>query len=76
MHAEYYTLNGNHIKEEISLFSKNAFSCWLFLLSLYDWNYAGIVNPEENKENDEENDEDFVGTSSNRNECDDVTVLD
>ena len=45
--------------------------------SLYDWNYIGIVNPEKNKENDEENtdDEDFVRASSNSNECDDVIVL-
>ena len=45
---------------------------------LYDWNYAGIVNPEEYEENYEENtdDEDFVRTSSNSNECDDVIVLD
>ena len=34
MHAEYYTLNGNHIKEEIVYFQKmslavdNANSCW------------------------------------------------
>ena len=46
--------------------------------SLYDWNYTGIVNPEENEENDKENtdDEDFVRISSNSNECDDVIVLD
>ena len=46
--------------------------------SLYDWNYTGTVNPEENEENDEENtnDEDFVKTSSNSNESDDVIVLD
>ena len=30
----------------------------------------------ENKENDEENDENFVGTSSNSNEYDDLIVLD
>ena len=49
-----------------------------FVSSLYDWNYTGIVNPEENKENDEENtdDEDFVRTSSNSSECDDVSALD
>ena len=62
------------------------FSCWqretldimnAFASSLYDWNYTGIVNPEENEENDENtDDEDFVRTSSNRNECDDVIVLD
>ena len=36
-----------------------------FVNSLYDWNYTGTVNPEENEENDEENtdDEDFVRTS-------------
>ena len=46
--------------------------------SLNDWNYTGIVNPEENEENDEENidNENFVRTSSNSNECDDVIVLD
>ena len=46
-----------------------------FVNSLYDWNYTGIVNPEEN---DEENtdDEDFVRISSNSSECDDVIVLD
>ena len=49
-----------------------------FVTSLYDWNYTDIVNPEVNKENDEKNtdDEDFVRTSSNSNECDDVIVLD
>ena len=49
-----------------------------FVNSLYDWNYTGIVNPEENEENEEENtdDEDFVRTSSNDNECNDVIVLD
>ena len=49
-----------------------------FVNSLYDWNYTGIVNPEENEENDEENtdDEDFVRTSSNSNNCDYVIVLD
>ena len=43
----------------------------------HDWNYTGIVNPEKNEENDEENtdDEDFVRASSNSNECDDVIVL-
>ena len=45
-----------------------------FVNILYNWSYTGIVNPEEN---DEENadDEDFVIASSNSNECDDVTVL-
>ena len=49
-----------------------------FVNSLYNWKYTGIVNREENEENDEENtdDEDFVRTSSNSNECDDVIVLD
>ena len=49
-----------------------------FVNSLYDWNYTDIVNPEVNMENDEKNtdDEDFVRTSSNSNECDDVIVLD
>ena len=49
-----------------------------FVNSLYDWNYTDIVNPEANKENDEKNtdNEDFVRTSSNSNECDDVIVLD
>ena len=44
-----------------------------FVNSLYDWNYTGIVKPEENEENDEENtdDENFVRASSNNNECDD-----
>ena len=48
-----------------------------FVNSLYDWNYTGTVNPEENEENDEENtdDEDFVRTSSNSNNCDYVIVL-
>ena len=37
-----------------------------------------IVNPEENEDCGEEktDDEDFVRTSSNSNECDDVIVLD
>ena len=41
-----------------------------FVNNLYDWNYSGIVNPEEIEENNEENadDEDFVRTSSNSNE--------
>ena len=41
-----------------------------FVNNLYDWNYAGIVNPEEIEENNEENadDEYFVRTSSNSNE--------
>ena len=49
-----------------------------FVNSLYDQNYTGIVNPEENEENGQENidDEDFVRTSSNSNECDGVIVLD
>ena len=49
-----------------------------FVNSVYDWNYTGIVNSEENEKNDEENteDEDFVRTSSKSNECDDVIVLD
>ena len=49
-----------------------------FVNSLYDWNYTGTVNPEENEENDEENtdDEDFVRTSSNSNNWDYVIVLD
>ena len=49
-----------------------------FVKSLYDWNYTGIVNPEQNQENDEENagDEDLVRTNSNSNECDDVIFLD
>ena len=48
-----------------------------FLNSLYDHNYTSLVNQEENEENDEENtdDADFVRTSSNSNECDDVIVL-
>ena len=49
-----------------------------FVNRLYDWNDTGIVNVEENEENDEENtdDEHLVRTSSNSNECDDVIVLD
>ena len=49
----------------------------IFVNSLCDWNYTGIVNPEENEETDGENnnDEDFVRTSSNSTECDDVIVL-
>ena len=49
-----------------------------FVNSLYDWNYTRIVNPKENEENNDENadDEDFVRTSSNSNEFDDVVVLD
>ena len=49
-----------------------------FVNSLYDWNHTGIVNPEENEENDEENtnDEDFIRTSSNSSEYDDIIVLD
>ena len=49
-----------------------------FVNSLYDWNYTDIVNPEKNEKNDEKNtdDEDFVRTSSNSNECDDIIVLD
>ena len=48
-----------------------------FVNSLYDWNCTGIFYPEENEENDENaDDEDFVRTSSNSNECDDVIVLD
>ena len=50
-----------------------------FANSLYGWNnYIGIVNPEENEDNDEENTDDkyFVRTRSNSNECDDVIVLD
>ena len=50
-----------------------------FVNSLYDWNnYIGIVNPEENEDNDEENTDDkyFVRTRLNSNECDDVIVLD
>ena len=48
-----------------------------FVNSLYDWNYAGIVNPKENEEIDEENtdDKDFVRTSSNSSECDDLIIL-
>ena len=51
----------------------------IFINSLfYDWNYTGIVNPEEDEENDTENtdDENFGRTSSNSNKCDDVIVLD
>ena len=46
--------------------------------SLCDWNCTGLVNPEENEENEEENsdDENFVRTSSNSDECNDVIVLD
>ena len=46
--------------------------------SLCDWNYTGLVNPEENEENEEENtdDENFVRTSSNSDECNDVIILD
>ena len=49
-----------------------------FVNSVYDWNYADIANPEENEENDMENtdDEDFLITCSNSNECDDVITLD
>ena len=50
-----------------------------FVNSLYDWNnYIGIINPEENEHNDEENTDDkyFVRTRLNSNECDDVIVLD
>ena len=50
-----------------------------FVNSLYDWNnYIGIINPEENEGNDEENTDDkyFVRTRLNSNECDDVIVLD
>ena len=49
-----------------------------FVNRLYDWNYTGIVNVEENEENYEENtdDEHLVRASSNSNECDDVIVLD
>ena len=51
----------------------------IFINSLfYDWNYTGIVNPEEDEENDTENtdDENFGRTSSNSNKCDNVIVLD
>ena len=45
--------------------------------SLYDWNYTGIVNPEEIEENDENTDDkNFIRTSFNSNKCDDVIVLD
>ena len=50
-----------------------------FVNSLCDWNnYIGIINPEENEDNDEENTDDkyFVRTRLNSNECDDVIVLD
>ena len=42
----------------------------VFVNSLFDWNYTGIVNPEEIEENGTENtdDEDSVRTSSNSNE--------
>ena len=67
-----------------STFRKDIFACGqretldimnAFVNRLYDWNYTGIVNAEET---DEENtdDEDFVRTSSNNNECDDVIILD
>ena len=46
-----------------------------FVNSLYDWNYTGIVDPEENEEENTYNEE-FLITSSNSNECDDVIVLD
>ena len=45
-----------------------------FVNSLYDWNYTGIVDPEENEEENTYNEE-FLITSSNSNECDDVIVL-
>ena len=48
-----------------------------FVNSLYDWNYTSTVNLKENEENDENtDDEDFIWTSSNSNECDDVIALD
>ena len=48
-----------------------------FVNSLYDWNYTSTVNLKENEENDENtDDEDFIRTSSNSNECDDVIALD
>ena len=37
-----------------------------FVNSLYDWNYTGLVNPEENDE-DNTDGEDFVRASSNSN---------
>ena len=48
-----------------------------FINCLYDWNYTGIVNPEENEENDKNTDDEvFVRRSSNSNECDDLIALD
>ena len=48
-----------------------------FVNSLYDWNYTGINHPDENEENDENTDnEDFIRTSYNSNECDDIIILD
>ena len=44
-----------------------------FINCLYDWNYTGRVNLEENDENTD--DEVFIRRSSNSNECDDVTAF-
>ena len=46
-----------------------------FVSSRYDWSYTGIVDPEENDEEDTD-DEDFVRISSSSSECGDVIVLD
>ena len=48
-----------------------------FINCLYDWNYTGIVNPEENEENDKNTDDEvFVRRSSSSNEYDDLIALD
>ena len=46
-----------------------------FVSSRYDWSYTGIVDPEENDEEDTD-DEDFVRINSSSSECGDVIVLD
>ena len=45
-----------------------------FVSSHYDWNYTGLFIPEENDENTD--DEDFIRTNSNSNDCDDAILLD
>ena len=44
------------------------------MIGVNDGNYTGIVNPEKNEENGEENpdDEGFIRASSNSKECNNV----
>ena len=49
----------------------------IFGNSLYDWNYTGIGNPDENENNDKNaDDKNLIRASSNCNKCDDIIVLD